>query len=178
MEVLMRFFILLFMVLVTLKAEDIVLLNTHIRMIPKIMALDTRFSSIATNKSVLAIVYDGNRKNNAVNIANEINLHYAGKVANVTFNAIALSSEELIQRRDITFVYLTKMSTNSVKKVADWGIINNVPTFSYDVADIEDGILGSIVIERSTVIYINRTVFKAGNFRFNDNLFQIARLIN
>jgi len=37
--------------------------------------------------------------------------------------------------------------------------------------------LGSIAIERSTVIYMNKTVLKEGKFRFNDTLFQIARLI-
>lgn len=173
----MRIVGLLMMALMILKAEDTVLLNAHIKMIPKIMALDSRVATRgSTNKLLLVIVYEGNRKKIAQNIAEEIDFTHNGKVANISFNTAVLSVEELLSRRDISFVYLTKISTPSVRKIATWGINNTIPTFSYDVSDLEEGILGSIAIERSTVIYINKTTLKEGKFRFNDTLFQIARL--
>jgi hypothetical protein len=45
MEGLMRFFILFILTFFAAEAEDSLLQNTHIRMIPKIMALDTRLSA-------------------------------------------------------------------------------------------------------------------------------------
>jgi hypothetical protein len=179
MEVLMRFFILFILTLFAAEAEDSLLQNTHIRMIPKIMALDTRLSAkTASPKAVLAIVYDSNRMAYAENIADTINVLYNNKVTNIAFSAIAFSVDELLGRRDIAFVYLPQSGkTQSVKKIAAWGIANSIPTFSYDVNDLENGILGSIAIERSTIVYINKNTLKEGKFRFNDILFQIARLV-
>lgn len=179
MEILIRFFILFILTLFAAGADDSLLQNTHIRMIPKIMALDTRLSAKTTSpKAILAIVYDSNRRVYAENIADTINLLYNNKVSNIPFSAIAFSVDEILGRRDIAFVYLPQSGkTQSVKKIASWGIVNTVPTFSYDANDLENGILGSIVIERSTVVYINKNTLKEGQFRFNDILFQIARLV-
>ncbi len=174
----MRILFFLLLAFLTLQAEDELLLNAHIKMIPKIMALDTRLSSKATSiKPVLAIVYEGNRKRIAENIADEITLIHKGKVANLSFTTMVVSVDELLLQRGISFVYVTKMGDSSVRKIGTWGVSNSIPTFSYDVSNIDNGILGSIAIERSTVIYINKTVLKEGKFRFNDTLFQIARLV-
>ncbi|MFY9142033.1 hypothetical protein [Sulfuricurvum sp.] len=159
------------------EAEDPILLNAHIRMIPKIMALDTKITSKFTlNKANLAVIYDNNRKANAQKIADDMVQYYNGKVADIPFATIVLSADELANRHDIAFIYLTQMSTPSIKKVAKWGSTNSIATFSYNVGDLELGVLGSITIERSTIIYINKNVLKLGNLRFNDTLFQIAKL--
>lgn len=176
MEILKKILFFLLITWISLNAEDSVLIDTHIRMIPKIMALDSKNQS-KTSKATLAIVYEGNRKSIARSIADAINQNYKGKVANLPFNAIVLSVDELFLRHDVSFVYITKMSERSVKKIAQWGVDNTVPTFSYERSDLEYGILGSIAIERSTIIYVNKPVFKEGNFRFNETLFQVARLI-
>lgn len=142
------------------------------------MALDTQaLSHNSSSKAILAIVYDDNRKSSAKKIADEINNNYAGKVGVLPFVALAISVDELLTRRDISFVYLIDMSKTSVSRVAPWGISSSVPVFSYNAENLDLGILGTIVIERNTVIYINKNVLKAGRFRFNDSLFQIARLV-
>lgn len=172
----LRLWFLLSIFLIFAQADDNVLLNTHIKMIPKIMVLDQKAAS-RSNTGILAIVYEPNRKVLAQKIADEINQSYNGKVGNLNFLAIAINVDDLFSRKDISFVYLTSMSNRSVDKIAAWSILGSIPTFSYDLADLERGILGSIVIERSTVIYINKNVLKEGKFRFNDTLFQLARLI-
>jgi hypothetical protein len=171
-----RFWFILSVFFAFIHAEDTVLLNTHIKMIPKIMVLDLKAAS-KSNAAVLAIVYETNRKTLAQHVADDINQYYNGKVGNLNFVAVAVSVDDLVSRNDVTFVYLTSMSNRSVDKVAAWGLSNLIPTFSYDLADLEHGILGSIVIERSTVIYINKNILRDGKFRFNDTLFQLARLI-
>lgn len=177
MEILIRYVLLLLLGFLLAEAEDPILLNAHIRMIPKIMALDTKITSkFSYNKATLAVIYDNNRKVNAQKIAGDMQQYYNGKVADIPFTAIALSVDELMKRDDIAFAYLTQMATPSIKKVAKWGTNNSIATFSYNAGDLELGILGSIVIERSTVIYINKNVLKLGNLRFNDTLFQIVKL--
>jgi len=160
-------------------AHESFILNGHIRMLPKIMALDTRLTSKAnSSKVIFAVVYDSNRKSDAQFVSEGINRIHHEKVSNIPFTAIALSVNEVTERKDIAFVYMIqKCSSKSLKKVAAWGIENSIPTFSYDVADLEYGILGSIAFERSTVIYINKKTLKEGKFHFDGTLYQIARLI-
>jgi hypothetical protein len=171
-----RLWFFLSMFLVFAQADDTILLNTHIKMIPKIMVLDQKMAS-KSNTAILAIAYEPNRKALAQKIADEINQSYNGKVGNLNFIAMAINVDDLLSRKDISFIYLTSMSNRSVDKIAAWSLLGSIPTFSYDLADLERGILGSIVIERSTVIYINKNALKEGKFRFNDTLFQLARMI-
>jgi len=177
-EILIRLFAVLMIGFLAARAEDPLLLNTHIRMIPKIMALDTQaLSHSSSGKAILGVVYDDNRKNSAKKVADEINADYDGNIGTLPFVAIAISVDELMLRHDIAFVYLVEMRNSSVRRVAPWGILNSVPAFSYNSENLDLGILGAIAIERSTVIYLNKNVLKEGKFRFNDTLFQIARFV-
>lgn len=171
-----RFWMIFSFLSLFIHAEDNILLNSHIKMIPKIMVLDLNAGTKSGN-AILAIVCESNRKGFAQNIADEINQKYNGKVGNLNFTAIALTVDELLSRNDLAFVYLTSINNRSVDKISSWGISNSIPIFSYNVSDLDHGVLGSIAIERSTVIYINKSVLKEGKFRFNDALFQLARLI-
>lgn len=161
-----------------LHGEDEILLDAHIRMIPKIMALDTKIAALpSANKAVLGIIYDKPRKASAQKVAESINRLYNGKVASLSFVAIPLSSDELGERRDVTFAYLMPMSPLSTRRIGVWGALHSVPTFSYDPDALESGILGAIAIERETVIYLNKTAIKNGRFRFDDSLLQMARYV-
>ena len=175
----MRILFLLLISFFIAAADPSFLVNTHIRMLPKIMALDTQLAVKApSSKIIMAIVYDSNRKATAQVIADEINRVHNKKVSNISFTAVPFSVDELMLNKEIAFVYVIQQCTSqSVKKVAVWGIANTVPTFSYDVNDLEFGILGSIAMERSTIVYINKNTLKEGKFRFNDTLLQIARLV-
>lgn len=174
----MRLLFLCVVAFLALGAEDTLLLNANVRMIPKIMALNARLSSKDfANQAILGIIYADNHKTNAKNIADKMNRLYNGKIANLSFVATPISVEDLMGRRDLSFVYVTQMSESSTARIGAWGIANAVPTFAYDISGLEHGILGSIAIERDTVIYISKTALKTGKFHFNDTLFQIARLI-
>lgn len=174
----MRRLVFLILTLVTLAgAEDAFILNTHIRMIPKIMALDTQLTASGANskKILLGIVYDKHRKSTAQEIADSINTLYNGKVGALSFNAVAVSAAEFSERQDIAFAYLINMETASIRNVAIWGVTHSIPTFSYDADYLNLGVLGSIAIERTTIIYLNKKVMKTGKFRFHDSLLQLAR---
>lgn len=159
------------------RAEDPVLLEAQVRMIPKIMALDTRIASRTPNgRAVLAIVYD-HKKATAQKFADTINRLYGGRVASLNFTALPLSSEEIAEHPEIAFAYLTPMSVSAVRRVAQWGQSQSVPVFSYDAGNLDNGILGAVAIERSTVIYLNRNVMRNGRFIFDDSLLQIARYV-
>lgn len=179
MEILMRAILLLLFSTILALAGDSFITKAHARIVPKIMALDTSLTSKSDpSKKIFAVVYDSNQKSEAQSIADEINKIYNGKVAALYFSAIPVSANELFERKDIAFVYVVhKCNPKILKKIAAWSIENTVPAFSYDVADLEYGILGSIAIERSTIIYVNKKTFKEGKFHFDEALYQIARFI-
>lgn len=177
MEILIRTAVFLIFLSLFVHAEDSVLINAHIRMVPKIMTLNTVPSANSSTKSILGVIYEGNHRSQAQAVAEKMNKYHNGKISTISFNAVPISVDELPTQRNISFAYLTQMSTAATTKVGEWGVANSIPTFSYDVSALEHGVLGSIAIERTTVIYINKNVLKNGKFHFNDTLFQIARLI-
>lgn len=162
---------------VSMNADNTMLLDVQMRMLPKIMALDTQLPFRNGTSAVLAVVYNEGKRNSAQSIANAMNRMYEGRVGSVPFTAIALSADDLKNRRDITFVYTLQTDSSSLEQIAKWGSSNGVPTFSSTVSGLDAGIFGSIAIERNTVIYINKNVMKSGKYRFNDYLYQIARFV-
>ncbi|MDD5717438.1 MAG: hypothetical protein PHW64_06505 [Sulfuricurvum sp.] len=158
-----------------LRGEDSTLLNAHIRIIPKIMALYPTAKYIPS--ATLAIVYEGNRKVFAQQIASQINSLYNGKIGEVYFKAIPLSTNEVLNSKSVTFIYFVQMSSKTVEEITEWGTDNGIPTFSYDMSDLNRGALGSVSIERNTMIYLNKNVLKNGKFHFNESLYSIARLV-
>lgn len=147
-------------------------------MIPKIMALDTQIlSKTKSGKVILAVVYHTDNNQLAKSIATKINNQHNGKVADISFNAVAISDSELLSRHDVGCVYVTPMDEQSIEKIASWATANSIASFSYNISDLDHGILASVSIERKTIIYVNKKALKKGNFRFYDTLFQIARLV-
>lgn len=159
-----------------LHAQESMLLETQIKIIPKIMLLNSKIAA-KTSKAILGVVYDNGFQYRANNIASAINTLYGGKIGHIFFEAVAVSVEELSQERKIDFVYMSSVSDESARRCAAWGVLMRVPVFSYDVSDLENGVLGSVSIERNTVIYISKSVLKAAQFEFKDSFYQIARLI-
>lgn len=178
MAILIRLFIFLSLFFCNAGAEDSILLNADIRMIPKIMALDTQLlSKTKSNKVILAVVYENRQSHEAKSFAERMNVYHNGKVANIPFSAVAVSSDELLSLHDLGCIFLMPMHPQTTAKITAWAASNSIPSFSYNVADLDNGALGSINIERQTVIYISKKVLKRSNLRFNDTLFQIARLV-
>lgn len=159
-----------------LVAENILLLDTQIKMIPKIMALDSDINQYNdTSTAMLGIVYDDGRSKFATNVAEKINLYYKGKVGSLKFTAVAIHIDELSARRDLSFVYLLDASQSSILQAIAISKEKKIPSFVYNIADLSLGALGSISIERSTIITLNKNTLKSGNYHFNDALYQMAR---
>lgn len=169
----MRALFLSILFILNLYGEDALLLNAHMRLIPKIMYLCNSNNA----PLVLGIVYSDGRKSTAEKMVSDINTYYKGEIADRPFKAIALSVNDLKKSQNLTFIYFTKMDTASVIQTANWSLSNNIPTFSYDLKNLEHGVLGTISIERNAVIYLNKDILKSGKFQMNKSLLEMAKLI-
>lgn len=169
----MRSLYLILLFIIHLNAEDAMLLNAHMRLIPKIMYL----SNAADSSLMLGVVYSEGRKTTAEKIVSGIQQNYKGLIAEKSFKIMAIPFNELKKYPMLSFLYVTKMDSNTVINVADWALSNSIPTFSYDYKNLDHGILGTITIERNAVIYINKEVLKSGKFQINKSLLEMAKLI-
>jgi hypothetical protein len=155
-------------------AENTLLLETQIRMIPKIMALNTDIVRRSNSSDIIIAIISDN-KGFAATVANKMNNHFKGQVGTLKFTAEAVTVNEFSTRHDLSFVYLINESQNSLLKVIAISKDRDIPSFVYNIEDLYVGALGSITIERSTIITLNKNTLKSGNYHFNDALYQMAR---
>lgn len=157
-----------------LNAKEALRLDTHIRIIPKLLSL---CHTTTKEPLTIAIIYDENRKATAQTIASQMNTLHNNKSGPLTFNAIALSVDELSIAKSIGFVYLMSMKKDSIQKTVSLSQKYNIPSFSYNMSDLEDGVLGSINLERSTVIYMSKSALKKGQFNCADSLISMVKFV-
>jgi len=172
----LRLLLLSFCLVPFLFAENSLLLDTQIRMIPKIMALNTDILRKSSSSDIiLGVISDQKGFGSAV--ATKINDYYKGQVGNLKFTAEAITTAELSTRRDLSFVYLLDASQSSILQAISISKEKTIPSFVYNISDLPLGALGYISIERSTIITLNKNTLKSGNYHFSDALYQMARWI-
>lgn len=176
MAILKRLCAILAFCCVWIHAEDPILMNTQARIIPKMMVM-IRNGTPRMNPVTMAIVYDDHRRDIAQQFGAKVLQLYPNGISDMSLRISVMHLEDVLKSTNIDYVYAIRMDDDSVSKLAEWGIEKKVPTFSYEVSDLGSGILGSVSIERTTKIYINKSALKAGKFQCNDALIQISRLI-
>lgn len=157
-----------------LEAKETMRLDTHIRIIPKLISL---CHANIKEPLTMAIVYDDNRKASAQTIASQMNALHSNRSGSLPFNAVALSVNELSAAKNIGFIYLLSMQQESVRKIVTLSQKLSIPTFSYNMNDLENGVLGSINLERSTVIYMSKSALRTGQFYCSDSLLSMVKFV-
>lgn len=173
-----RFLILYFYISTVLFAENTLLLDVQTRMLPKIMALDSDIKNHSNSSKVtLGVIYDDDRRVFALSVTDKINTYHKGQVGSLKFTAVAIHINELSARRDLSFLYLLEASQTSILEAIAHSKEKKIPAFVYNIADLPLGALGSIAIERSTIIYLNKNTLTLGDYHFNDSLYQMVRWV-
>lgn len=173
-----RFLITLLSIFALAYGEDPLLLNAQIQMLPKIMALNTDLTTHSgSSKTLFGVIYDDDRRAFALSVTDKINAYHKGQVGSLKFTAVAIHINELSARRDLSFLYLLEASQASILKAIAHSKEKKIPAFVYNIVDLPLGALGSIAIERSTIIYLNKNTLTLGEYHFNDSLYQMVRWV-
>ena len=77
---------------------------------------------------------------------------------------------------DIDALIVLNHSEEDLLKLTSWSNRRTILSFSYDPADLEYNVIASIHIGSSTKPYLNTTVIKEHNFKFNSYLLQLSKL--
>ena len=65
-----------------------------------------------------------------------------------------------------------------VKKIADIAKEKGIISFSYDIMDLREGVMFSLLIEKSTILYLNKDTLVTQKIDFVDSLLQIVKFID
>jgi len=158
---------------------DDLLLKAQSSIFPKIMLLDKKIQQkLVENKIIYTIVYDGNDYQTALHVKNYIDNIFRGHFDKYPYVVNAVDFSQLDATTKASAFYVLKSSKQNIEKVADIARQKGIITFSYDINNLKYGLLFSLIIEKSTVIYLNKENLNANDIDFVDFLFQMVKFID
>lgn len=99
--------------------------------------------------------------------------NYAKKIMGKQLRVEIAEFKELQREPDgIIVLYHSK---KELKAIATWANEKKIPSFSYDPAHLECGILGSLYIGALTKPYLNKAIIKKYGFKINPYLLQLSK---
>ena len=84
---------------------------------------------------------------------------------------------DLSKETDASAIYALKSDTD-IKKVAKIATEKGIVAFSYDLDHLKDGLLFSLLLEKSTVLYLNKENLDTQKIDFVDSLLQMVRFVD
>lgn len=177
----MKKFILLYLTLVSLAFAhnyDDVLLKAQASIFPKIMLLDKKLENkLIDGKIVYTIVYDSSDYLTAIEIKNFINAKYNGHLDKYDYKVNLVNFADLSNDTEASAIYVLNVGdyVNHAAKIAkNKGVIS----FSYDIDNLKKGLMFSLTIEKSTVLYLEKENLYTNRVDFVDSLLQMVKFID
>lgn len=150
------------------------LIKVQSEIFPKVLLLDKKLDEKLVNgKVVYAVLYDKLDTKIAQTVHDEVKRKHDSRLGDYDFEIQLVRFDEITDDFDATAVYALNMGENT-KKVVDMAISRGMMTFSYDINNLDDGMLLSMMIEKFTVLYVNKNHLKHYPVDFVDSLYQIA----
>jgi len=173
--------VLLFLIFVNLAYGynyDDLLLKAQASIFPKILLLDKKIGNkLIDGKVVYTIVYDKIDFSTAKHIGEFIDANYKGHFDKHMYKINLVEYADLSSTTQASAVYALN-SDKDIKKVADFAKENGIVAFSYDVKNLKSGLLFSLVIEKSTVLYMNKENLYIQKIDFVDSLLRMVKFID
>jgi hypothetical protein len=157
---------------------NVLLLKAQAAIFPKIVLLDKKLNEKLINgKIVFTILYEENDLFAASEVRELMIENYGKMLENHPFEIKMIEYSNVSAQLQSTAVFLLN-SERDMRQLASRDMAKEVITFVYDIADLKKGFLFSMVIEKSTVIYLNKEVLQHTDVDFVDALYQIVRITN
>ncbi|OHE04766.1 MAG: hypothetical protein A2513_00360 [Sulfurimonas sp. RIFOXYD12_FULL_33_39] len=154
---------------------DDVLLKAQASIFPKIMLLDKKVEDkLIRGEIVYTIVYDKYDYNKALEVGGYINETYKGYFHKYKYKINFVDVLELSDKTEASAIYVLNVEKET-QKVADIAKKKGVISFSYDIGNLKNGLMFSLVIEKSTVLYLKKENLYNQKVEFVDSLLQIVR---
>lgn len=172
----LKFYLLCIICSSSLFAYDDMLLKTQASIFPKIILLDKNIQSkLVDEKIVFTIIHKQTDTEVAKDIKDYLHTIYQEKIGKYPYEVQSvLCKDTFINTQATAFYVLGKCP--DVENIADNAREKGIISFAYDLEDIQRGLSFTLNIERSTVLYMNKSYTK--KIEFIDSLLQMVRFIS
>ncbi|ADN08445.1 hypothetical protein [Sulfurimonas autotrophica] len=158
---------------------DDLLLKAQASIFPKIMLLDKKIENkLVKNKIIYTIVYDGSDYQTALHVKKYIETTFKGRFDKYPYEIHLVDFSHLSTDTKASAFYVLKSSTKNIQKAAKIAYEKRIISFSYDINNLKYGLLFSLIIENSTVLYLNKEYLHIKNIDFGDFLLQMVKFID
>lgn len=156
---------------------DNLLLKAQASIFPKIIMLDKKLESkLVDGKIIYTIVYEKDDYETALEVEKFIDEKYNGHFNDYLYKINLVEFSNLSKETKTSAIYSLN-SEKQIKKVAEVAQQKGVVTFSYDIDNLKNGLLFSLVLEKSTVLYCNKNNLHSQDISFVDSLYRIVKFI-
>jgi len=155
-----------------------VLLDAQVSIFPRIILLDKKVQEkLIDDKIVFTIVYEERDYEAALSIVNKIDESYKGKFGEYKYVLNLVKFSDLTKDTKATAFY-TLNSSKYIAKVVQVAKEKGIAAFAYDTNNLKHGLLFSLVLEKSTVLYLNKDSLQNNEIDFVNSLYLIVKFID
>lgn len=153
------------------------LLKAQASIFPKMIMLDKKIKNkLVDGKIVYTIVYEKNDYYTALEIGEFIESNNKQDKSGYHYKINLVEFSEFSDETQTTAVYALN-SDKYIQKVAQSAIKKGIISFTYDISNLKQGILFSLMLEKSTVLYLNKEDLDTKKIDFVDSLYQIVNFV-
>ena len=151
------------------------LIKAQSSIFPKIMLLDKKLEEkLVEGLVVYSIAYEDEDKDVAEMLKNRIESLYQGRLGQYALRVQAVPFKALKSGIRTTGLYVLN-SSESLEGIGRMAREEGILTFAYDMENLKQGILLSLMVEKSTVLYLNKENLPRDKVDFVEALYQIVR---
>jgi hypothetical protein len=177
----MKKFLLIFLLLTSTLfgySYNNLLIKAQSSIFPKILLLDKKLNDkLVEGKIVYTIVCEESDYDVAKKLRDMMKKQYQNRLGNYIFEVNIMFFSKVTTDTKVTAIYVLNSDTG-VDKISHLVKRLGCMTFSYDISNLQHGVLLSLMVEKSTVIYLNKKSLPTHNVDFIESLYQIVKVAN
>ena len=156
---------------------DDVVLKAQISIFPKIILLDKKIEDkLIDGKVVYTIIYDKTDSVTALSIEKLINKNFNGHLGKYDYKINLVDFASFSDSTEASAIYVLNLKED-IQRIATIARKKGIISFSYDINNLRKGLMFSLVIEKSTVLYLEKENLYTKKIDFVYSLLQMVRFI-
>ncbi len=158
-------------------AYDELLIDAQSSVAPKIALLDKGIQKkLVGGKLQVVVVCEPEDGIEAKDVAAKIHANNQGKTGPYVLTAVVAEFSQLA-KSEASMFYILRSSDANIKKAVNIAKYKGIISFVYDKADLANGAMLSMNIERSAVITLKRSAMRDSGVQFTESFYKIVRII-
>ncbi|MBU1658283.1 hypothetical protein KKG72_04425 [bacterium] len=155
-----------------------VLLKAQASIFPKIMLLDKKLNDkLIEGKIIYTVVYEKDDYNAASEVRKFIKDSHQARLDKYQYTVNLVEFSDFSHATKSSAIYVLNSNEN-IQKVAEIAKEKGIIAFAYDIENLKNGLLFSLMIEKSTILYVNKENLYSKKIDFVDSLLQMVRFID